>query len=464
MKTFDVLLLSSVLACQSPIFLSAQSTSAASAPGYSTSTVIKVCDVKRAEKPLEEVSYRDAVTDKFVKNYLRELEFSRRFNSTNDDEEKDQPVSLPARRIESFSRDRAPIIEVYNNGFFDAAYRAYSDHRPLVISPDMIWLLIAQGFAIHVNENAEKLRHHFVTFEGKKVLNVQREMQNFPLGRDENDWEGVFTEFKQQIAGYTGKEVTDLIAARFSATPADAQVAFDITLMDAMKNYFDYTMSIACGIPEITLEGTIEDWQSLENRAAGFANYDLEWWLNDLKPILAGFTKTARGQGDPQFWSGLMKIHTQAAGCTSERYITGWIGKFYPYIKGGGGYVRNPMIGAGDLEKYITEETSKFAGKTRTYKKYSGPKVEPKDLPKGVSSAELLVDYNGTYHKMELKAGFFGIRQSADDLALRPVIGWAVIQTGEQPEPDVIKRYEEFIKYRNSQVPVASDVRENRKN
>ncbi len=410
--------------------------------------VIKICAVKRADKPLEEVRYKDIVQQKFVTTFLEQ---SVRMQAVVDTKKK-KIVAVPNRRIESFSRTRFSMIKIQNNGFFDAAYYAYADHRPLIISPDMIWLVIAQGFATHINENAEKLRHHFVTFKGKKVLNVQRD--NFVLGKEGNDWEGVFTEFKGQIAGYTGKEVTNLVSKGFSTTTKDAQVAFDITLMDAVKNYFDYSMTITCGIPEIRLEGTVEDWQDIEKRAAQLAKYDLEWWVNDLKPILAEFTRAAKGQPNIKFWDTMVSIHRQPSGCTVDNYITGWVAKLYPYIKGNR---RNPLIGEKNLDKYFTEKKAKWGKQDTVIKIYKGPRVEAQDLLSGISNAELLVDNKGVYHKMELKAGFFGIQQSSKDFALRPVIGWAVIETGEQPDKDVVERYKAFIKTRNSQKPIVID-------
>ena len=39
----------------------------------------------------------------------------------------------------------------------------------------MIWLLLLQGLASHVNANAKALRKKFVAHEGKLVLNVRRD-------------------------------------------------------------------------------------------------------------------------------------------------------------------------------------------------------------------------------------------------------------------------------------------------
>src|SRR5262245_22062239 len=50
---------------------------------------------------------------------------------------------------------------------FEAVHTAFASHFPLILSPDDIWLCIAQGFAHHVNQNAELLRERFVRHQGK---------------------------------------------------------------------------------------------------------------------------------------------------------------------------------------------------------------------------------------------------------------------------------------------------------
>ena len=44
------------------------------------------------------------------------------------------------------------------NPLIEAVHLAFSGHRPLVLSPDCIWLTIVQGFGHHVNKYAEDLR------------------------------------------------------------------------------------------------------------------------------------------------------------------------------------------------------------------------------------------------------------------------------------------------------------------
>lgn len=54
-----------------------------------------------------------------------------------------------------------------------AVHLAFSEHRPLLLTPDSIWMVIAQGFAHHVNNHSERLRKRFVRHEGKITLQVQ---------------------------------------------------------------------------------------------------------------------------------------------------------------------------------------------------------------------------------------------------------------------------------------------------
>lgn len=75
-------------------------------------------------------------------------------------------------------------------------YQAYADHRPFVLSPDIIWLLISQGFAQHINANQETMRHYFADFSGKLSLIVSADKKPDDPALA---WEGIFSKFTGQI-------------------------------------------------------------------------------------------------------------------------------------------------------------------------------------------------------------------------------------------------------------------------
>ena len=51
----------------------------------------------------------------------------------------------------------------------------------------------------------------------------------------------------------------------FSTSSQVEKCVMGVTLMESMKCYFSYTL-LLCGFPEITLEGTPEDYQSILDR------------------------------------------------------------------------------------------------------------------------------------------------------------------------------------------------------
>jgi hypothetical protein len=78
--------------------------------------------------------------------------------------------------LDSFgeSRNTTELVGVKSGHAFVAALSAaYSGHHGLVISPDMVWLMICQGFSNHVRTNSDSLRHKIVAFEGKKSYKLQ---------------------------------------------------------------------------------------------------------------------------------------------------------------------------------------------------------------------------------------------------------------------------------------------------
>lgn len=44
------------------------------------------------------------------------------------------------------------------DAFYQCIVRAYAKHKSITLTPDMIWLIISQGFARYVNAHAEELR------------------------------------------------------------------------------------------------------------------------------------------------------------------------------------------------------------------------------------------------------------------------------------------------------------------
>ena len=68
--------------------------------------------------------------------------------------------------LEACASNQDGLIATQANPFVYAIHRAFADHLPLVLSPDDLWLCIAQTFGLHVHLHAEALRNRLVRIEG----------------------------------------------------------------------------------------------------------------------------------------------------------------------------------------------------------------------------------------------------------------------------------------------------------
>lgn len=318
--------------------------------------------------------------------------------------------------------------------------RAYQNHYPLTISPDIAWLLICQGFANHVNADPEKIRSQFVNFEGKETLQVTRDVSKLK-NIAEFQWETLFPEFAEQIAGYTGKDLIDNLSANFTTTTPTVLVASQITIMESMKEFFNYKVTfIGCGISEVTVEGTVKDWEKILRRLDYLAKYDLEWWTSELKPVIQKIIDTKQGKLDKQFWMNMVKYHKLGA-YGSYDGIDGWLLKFYPYLQSSSPPVAENKVtasnGPTNIQIYNTDDPSY---KTRTLYLRRSEFKEIKyinELPKELANVPFVLEITDTAgnlkqsFNMELWAGFMGVKQNPNTFNVKPEIGWAVNRKGE---------------------------------
>jgi hypothetical protein len=299
---------------------------------------------------------------------------------------------------------RAPDAKM--NGFLKAIHESYANHYPLILSPDDVWLAIAQGFSYHVNANVEKLRNNFVKHDGKATIKIRRDQ--FIKGSPNNDWPGCFSEFSKCIANYIGQDKRDLLVSDFSTSTSLHRAVSEITLMNTLKAYFDYVVETKCGIPAITLTGNERDWERIIEKATALIPFQCEVWITNLLKILNNFLKAFKGNADPSLWTNIYKIKgPQGSGGTT---ISGWVNVFFPYL--------NDWRSPGE---FSTPNPSSIAQEFNY-----GP--APDRFPLGITLTPFIWDYFGVNIPMNFLAGFIGTTQELDSLAIRPVQGWGIAQ------------------------------------
>ena len=293
---------------------------------------------------------------------------------------------------------------VVKDAFYQCMVKAYAEHKSVTLSPDMMWLLISQGFARYVNAHSEELRSQLVYHEGKQDLMV---MTKDDLLSGKADWGKLLNDFSKEIERHTKGEVAKTIAADFSTTTPVERIASQITLMESMKSYFNYlAVRIGCGIPSVTLQGTPDDWRAVLSKTQKLGLYGLSEWTQTLEPILNEFIKTAEGNPNQRFWQEMVKKQrvdefASARPCSADKptELDGWILKFFPTEDG---YTL-------DRVPYTKSMPAEFV---RVEFKYRV--IDP------ITGATL------SETPMELMSGFIGALDDEKNNMLTPQIGWLV--------------------------------------
>ncbi|EYF06958.1 DUF4419 domain-containing protein [Chondromyces apiculatus] len=333
---------------------------------------------------------------------------------------------LPTRRLgdalgEVLALGGDPELPVVDHGhthaLLGAVHLAFAQHRPLILSPDAVWLTIAQGVAQHVRLHADALRPRLVRHEGTKKLEVA---WDGPMPEDPASWTAIVAAFSAQVAGEIGAGRARLFACDFSTSTEVERVAGQVALLDVHAPYFEYALLCVCGIPEVTLLGSVEDWQRIRQRVEVLAELDLGFWTASLAPICDALARTAAGEIDLAFWRRIYKPRDAYGGDV----ITGWIARLYPYlIEEGRAALRNPLL-ALPLDE-PRDVTGGAAAEGPSW--YSGPAIRASQVVAGASTARIDVRdvVRDAQVAVALDAGVLAVTQDGDG-RLAPVCAWAL--------------------------------------
>lgn len=296
------------------------------------------------------------------------------------------------------------LFDIGEDVVFQMLLKAWCQHRPVSLSPDVIWLLISQQFSHYVNDHPEEMREYLVDHQGKMELAVK----SGDLLSDQADWAGLIDSFVAEIGKFSRDGLAETLVADFSTTGTDERIASGVTLMDVVKPYYEYVAIYAvCGIPSITLTGTADDWRSVLAKARALRDFGMEWWMDELEPILTEFVKAAEGNPDYWFWKDIVKKSRprtiQGPTCGRQRKpltrFDGWFLKLFPYDNDG----RTPDT--------VTITKTMYA--------------ETVAVPFTYRVVNLTGDILSET-PLELIAGIVGVEQDENTYMLTPKIGWFV--------------------------------------
>lgn len=211
-----------------------------------------------------------------------------------------------------------------------AIHQCFATHTPLSLTPDFLWHCIVYEVAEYIRQNPDKCARLFVNVPGgKQAIRVRNDNLVYDAS---SDWGQALGLFERWLRRQLSESAAGLLLAEFSTTTAEDKIAQLMVLTEAASPYYDYIARTMCGIPQIRLEGTAFDWQSLYLKVQRLTGeFDgLSGYFNDLIPVLDQLADAATGQTPHKaFWQSIYKYQNESGGAM----VSGWITAFFAYVQ-----------------------------------------------------------------------------------------------------------------------------------
>ena len=307
--------------------------------------------------------------------------------------------TLDTNEEKIFSHEKSSLIQ--------GLIYAYKNHYPITVTPDMIWILILQGFSRFMEKYENLVRERFVNFTGKKDLKVER-LDYSPQSATKEVWDGIMKEFVEKIGKNVGQETIDNLECNFSTTSPAALVTSQVSIMSAMKQYFTYRVLMAgCGISSITLEGSLQDWEKIKSKLEFLSTKALKWWTKHLIPIIDNIIATKKYYNSKgklskeliEFWKGMIRLKGKGD-MYDPHMVNGWIVKFIPNLSN-----EKPEVYEEIYETNVPDQIISCPMEL-TWLSLTGKKID---------------------YSCSLFSGFYGMVQDKETFNVRPVIGYAIV-------------------------------------
>ena len=320
--------------------------------------------------------------------------------------ERNQPPKYS--HIVQLSGPRDQIVYTESQGLVGIAATAYNKHHDLVWRPDDVWQAILTQFSFYVTQDSEKLRDKFVDFKGKRQLEIETFGTLFTadfgnLARRMVD--------EQIVKNIKDPSIADWLIPKFSTTTENDRIVASVTVMATLQSYFEYRFCVRCGLPSVTLLGSIDDWKLLRSKVDRLLEFDtkdglMKKWLELLTVVLDEFVETKCGVDNMEFWD---RICHYVSGGSGPTYLSGWITTFAVFNKHG---------------KWQGDKREAIVNLGLTVVKTDWPVIDTQDVPSGVTTVPVFIDDNGTQYDGHMLAGHFAY--DGYDTTIQPRADWCI--------------------------------------
>jgi hypothetical protein len=156
------------------------------------------------------------------------------------------------------------------------------------------------------------------------------------------------------------KELKDWICPDFSTTTKMDILNSQVVFMNTMKSFFTYYCKFKCGLSEVIMEGTEEDWSKLIEKIKKLKDFDdenLNEWSDTLVYVLEEFVNFKKGKVNEDFWQ---RICSYKHGGSDTPSHGGWFTVFNAFDSDGK-YLLEPLKTIKENGKFALIKESKFS-------------------------------------------------------------------------------------------------------
>lgn len=143
--------------------------------------------------------------------------------------------------------------------------------------------------------------------------------------------------------------------------------------------------------------------------------FDLDFWVDELKPIINKVIDTKKGNVDKEFWNNMIHIQPKR-GPYSPGYVDGWFVKFFLYD------IYGQKVN-GKVSDNDDDQTSEML-------------TVPFNL-------KIVSETSMTSVDCEFVAGFIGISQDPDTKSIKPEIAWLIREEDKKAKEEEALAIEE---------------------
>ena len=250
------------------------------------------------------------------------------------------------------SMDLNKRIKMTRHPVLTAYYTAFLEHYPAILSPDILWMLILEGFSRHVKLNSEKLKHKFIKSNSDKIVVKQDPKGDKSINKTSSQrWGDIFKDFVESSKEYIDSTILHLFTPYFSTTTEEIEYSCQLNIMSIISPYVTFIKKYGgcccggCAFPYIKLLGTLQDFKQLRIKTEGLKGFLIDDWIDKILNIIDKIIETKKGKIDYKFWDNM--ITNQKREYTDElekkvsdaheakKYekieIFGWIFDFFPF-------------------------------------------------------------------------------------------------------------------------------------